>query len=80
VERIPPRRLAIYSRWCGSTLARAHARSGERIAIAAYLGNSDVFDRALADFAAAYADLNEQDHAALARAVREGRVAATEGL
>jgi uncharacterized protein (DUF2252 family) len=77
IDRILPRGLAIYGRWCGSTLARAHARSGDRIAIAAYLGNSDVFDRAVAHFAASYADLNEQDHAALARAVAEGRVTAS---
>ena len=80
LERILPRGLATYAWWCGSTLARAHARSGDRVAIAAYLGKGDLFDRALADFAAAYADVNERDHAALARAVREGRIAATEGV
>jgi hypothetical protein len=80
VERIEPSGLATHVRWCGSTLARAHARSGDRIAIAAYLGKGDVFDRAVADFAAAYADLNERDHAALARAAGGGRVAAAEGL
>ena len=61
---------------CGATLARAHARSGDRIAIAAYLGRSDRFDRALARFAESYADQNERDHAALQEAVRTGRVAA----
>ncbi|MCM2580014.1 DUF2252 domain-containing protein [Streptomyces meridianus] len=60
----------------GATLARAHARSGDRIAIAAYLGRSDRFDRALAEFAESYADQNERDHAALKEAVRTGRVAA----
>jgi uncharacterized protein (DUF2252 family) len=80
VDRIPARRLATYARWCGSTLARAHARSGDCVAIAAYLGKSDELDRALAQFAIASADLNEQDHAALARAVQEGRVTAAEGL
>jgi uncharacterized protein (DUF2252 family) len=78
--RLPTRGLATYARWCGATLARAHARSGDRVAIAAYLGKSDAFDRALADFAVAFADLNEHDHAALARAIRDGRVTATEGL
>jgi uncharacterized protein (DUF2252 family) len=78
--RMPTRGLATYARWCGATLARAHARSGDRVAIAAYLGKSDEFDRALADFAVASADLNEQDHAALARAIREGRVNAADGL
>ena len=58
------------------TLARAHARSGDRIAIAAYLGRGDAFDQALADFAAAYADQNERDHAALRQAVDDGRIAA----
>jgi uncharacterized protein (DUF2252 family) len=76
LDRIRPRGLAVYARWCGSTLARAHGRSGDRIAIAAYLGGSDVFDRAVADFAARYADLNEEDHAALTRAVRNGRIVA----
>ncbi|MEV0374532.1 DUF2252 domain-containing protein [Streptomyces sp. NPDC050636] len=61
---------------CGATLARAHARSGDRIAIAAYLGRGDVFDRALVRFAESYADQNERDHQALVDAVREGRVSA----
>jgi uncharacterized protein (DUF2252 family) len=77
--RISARGLATYARWCGSTLARAHARSGDRVAIAAYLGTSDEFDRALAHFAVASADLNEHDHAALARSIREGRVTAAGG-
>jgi uncharacterized protein (DUF2252 family) len=80
VETIRPDGLATYARWCGSTLARAHARSGDRVAIAAYLGKSDVFDRAVAAFASAYADLNERDHEALRSAVHDGRVAATEGV
>ena len=80
VDRVLPDALARYARWCGSTLARAHARSGDRIAIAAYLGRGDSFDRALADFAAAYADLTARDHAAFAEAVRAGRVSASEGL
>jgi uncharacterized protein (DUF2252 family) len=80
LEAIVPRGLELYARACGWTLARAHARSGDRIAIAAYLGKSDVFDRAIADFATAYADLNEKDHSALAVAARSGVIEATEGV
>src|SRR5712691_4043645 len=65
-----------YGQLCGWTLARAHARSGDRIAIAAYLGGADVFDRAIAGFAASYADQNERDHDALAGAVASGRIKA----
>jgi uncharacterized protein (DUF2252 family) len=65
-----------YGELCGWTLARAHARSGDRIAIAAYLGGSDVFDRAIADFASAYADQNERDHGVLAEAAASGRIVA----
>ncbi len=65
---------------CGWTLARAHARSGDRIAIAAYLGGSDVFDQAITQFAAAYADQNERDHQALVDAVASGRITAERGL
>lgn len=61
---------------CGATLARAHARSGDRIAIAAYLGRADVFDQAVARFAESYADQNERDHQALLDSVRAGRVSA----
>jgi uncharacterized protein (DUF2252 family) len=68
--------LALYARLCAWTLARAHARSGDSIAIASYLGSSDVFDRAIADFAEAYADQNERDHAALVDAVASGRITA----
>ena len=64
----------------GRTLARAHARTGDRIAIAAYVCGSDTFDRAVAEFAAGYADLNEQDHRALAQAVAAGKVSALEGV
>ncbi|HEU5004120.1 MAG TPA: DUF2252 domain-containing protein [Actinomycetota bacterium] len=67
--------LASYASVCGWVLARSHARSGDPVAIAAYLGNSDSFDRALVSFAEAYADQNERDHAALAQAVRSGRIA-----
>ena len=72
--------LEAYGRVCGWTLARAHARSGDRIAIAAYLGRGDFFDRAMASFAEAYADQNEQDYRALQGAVASGRVAAETGV
>ena len=71
--------MRAYGELCGWTLARAHARSGDRIAIAAYLGQSAVFDQAIAEFAAAYADQNERDHQALAAAVASGRVTALAG-
>jgi hypothetical protein len=61
-------------------LTGAHARSGDRIAIAAYLGSSTKFDRAVAEYAAAYADLNDKDHRALAQAAASGRVTALEGV
>ncbi len=72
--------MTLYSRICGATLARAHARSGDRIAIAAYLGGGDAFDRAIADFSSAYADQNELDYQALADAVDSGRLVAQTGL
>jgi len=68
--------MALYARLCAWTLARAHARSGDSIAIASYLGSSDVFDHAIATFAEAYADQNERDHAALVDAIATGRVKA----
>jgi hypothetical protein len=80
VEEMIPAGMQIYARWCGWTLARAHARSGDRIAIAAYLGNSAKFDNAIADFAETYADQNERDHAAMAAAVVDGRVEAQSGV
>jgi uncharacterized protein (DUF2252 family) len=75
-ESMSPSELAVYARVCGWTLARAHARSGDRVAIASYLGAKDTFDQAIADFAAAYADLSAQDHTELQAAARSGRVAA----
>jgi uncharacterized protein (DUF2252 family) len=78
-ETMGPSGLRSFGELCGATLARAHARSGDRIAIAAYLGGGDVFDRALATFAERYADQNEKDHQALVDAVRTGRVAAQAG-
>jgi uncharacterized protein (DUF2252 family) len=80
IKTITPRGLTAYAAACGWTLARAHARSGDRIAIAAYLGTNDSFDRAVADFAATYADINEQDHHELAKAVANGRLTAIEGI
>jgi len=68
--------MALYARLCAWTLARAHARSGDSIAIASYLGSSEVFDHAIATFAEAYADQNERDHAALVDAIATGRVKA----
>ena len=75
-----PKGAAIYGQTCGWTLARAHARSGDRIAIAAYLGGGDAFDRAIADFSEAYADQNERDYTKLKQAVESGTVEARTGL
>src|SRR5208282_3344534 len=80
IETMVPRGMRMYGELCGWTLARAHARSGDRIAIAAYLGGSDVFDRAITEFAAAYADQNERDHKSLLAAVASGRIAAEPDL
>ena len=75
-----PKGVTIYGQTCGWTLARAHARSGDRIAIATYLGNSDTFDRAVADFSEAYADQNQHDYESLTEAVKSGRIKAVTGL
>jgi len=75
-----PERMAGYGALCGWTLARAHARTGDRVAIASYLGNATNFDRAMLDFAEAYADQNERDYRQLVDAVRSGRIAAQPGL
>ncbi len=80
IAAMTPEGLAGYGRLCGATLARAHARSGDRIAIAAYLGSGRAFDQAILAFSDAYADQNERDYAALAAAVASRRVAATTGL
>jgi len=80
ISALIPRGMRMYGELCGWTLARAHARSGDRIAIASYLGNSDVFDKAVAQFAVAYADQNEKDHDALVQAVKSGRIAAEQGV
>ena len=79
-ESMEPIGMRDYAALCGWTLARAHARTGDRIAIAAYLGDDAVVDNALADFAEKYADQTERDHAALAAAVRDGRVTAQPGI
>ena len=75
VEEMIPSGAELYATACGETLARAHARSGDRVAISAYLGSSDRFDAAIAEFAVAYADQNERDYAAFADAVASGRLA-----
>ena len=74
-----PPAMTVYAELCGHTLAKAHARSGDAIAIAGYLGAGESFDRALASFAEAYADQNERDYRALQDAVTAGRVAAETG-
>jgi hypothetical protein len=76
IEIMVPRGMLLYGQLCGWTLARAHARSGDRIAIAAYLGSADIFDKAITRFAAAYAGQKERDHQSLADAVAAGRITA----
>ncbi len=78
VESMDPRGLTAYAEICGMTLAHAHARGGDRIAIGAYLGKGDAFDRAMAEFAEAYAEQSERDYAALRDAAREGRIEVAE--
>ena len=80
IEQMVPEGMAVYGRLCGWTLARAHARSGDRIAIAAYLGAGTTFDRAILEFARAYADQNERDYQQLVAAVKSGRIVAQTGL
>jgi hypothetical protein len=80
IESMEPTGMTEYAKLCGWTLAKAHARSGDAIAIGSYLGSSDVFDKAMARFAEAYADQNERDYAALKEAVDSGRVEAETGL
>ena len=76
VEAMDPRALSVYGQLCAATLAHAHARSGDRIAIASYLGRRDVFDRAVLTFCEAYAEQNDRDFAALQKAAATGRVTA----
>ncbi len=80
IEAMVPRDMRMYGELCGWTLARAHARSGDRIAIAAYLGGADVFDQAITQFAAAYTDQNERDYDALVAAAASGRITAARDL
>jgi hypothetical protein len=77
IEQMRPSGMRVYAGLCGWTLARAHACSGDRIALAAYLGGSTKFDEAIAEFAEIYADQNERDYAALQAAVKEGRAEAS---
>jgi uncharacterized protein (DUF2252 family) len=79
-ETMTPPGLTLYAQLCGWTLARAHARSGDPVAIAAYLGRGDAFDRAITDFAERYADQNERDYAEFTAAIKSGRLTATEGV
>ena len=80
IDAMRPSAMLTYGELCAWTLARAHAKSGDSVAIAAYLGNADVFDQAIARFASAYADQTERDYQALARAAATGRVIAQSGL
>jgi hypothetical protein len=80
VEAFNPNGMSLYARVCAWTLARAHARSGDRIALAAYLGKKDTFDQAIAAFASAYADQNERDYSVLRAAVSSGKIVAEEGV
>jgi uncharacterized protein (DUF2252 family) len=80
IEAMVPEGLVFYARICGQTLARAHARSGDPIALAAYLGKKDRFDQSITDFCERYADQNERDYQAFSEAVRSGRLQALEGL
>jgi uncharacterized protein (DUF2252 family) len=80
IETMVPKGLTVYARLCGGTLARAHARSGDRIAIASYLGKSDAFDQAIAEFSVAYADQNESDYQAMQSAITSGRLSAETGV
>ena len=80
VESMTPLGLTFYARTCGWTLARAHARSGDPVAMSAYLGDSDAFDRSVTDFADRYADQNEQDYEQFVKAIRSGRLEAREGV
>ena len=80
IEGLRPKGMAMYAQRCGWTLARAHACSGDAVAISAYLGKGRRFDEAIAVFAEAYADQNERDFAALGQAVADGRVDARPGV
>jgi len=76
VETFGRMEMEVYATWCGRALALSHARAGQPLVLGGYMGRSDTFDDAIASFAMAYADQNERDHAALARAVKQGKVKA----
>jgi uncharacterized protein (DUF2252 family) len=80
VESMTPPALTLYARICGWTLARAHARSGDPVATAACLGDSDAFDQSITDFSQRYADQNERDYQEFVTAIRSGRLEAREGI
>jgi uncharacterized protein (DUF2252 family) len=80
IESMTPKTMGLYAQMCGWTLARAHARSGNRVAIAAYLGKGDAFDRAMAEFSEAYADQNDKDFKEFKAAIKKGRLKAVTGL
>ena len=80
VEVMSPMAMTFYARMCGWTLARAHARSGDPIAIAGYLGADDTIDNAIADFSARYADQNQRDYNAFVKAIADGRIQAITGI
>jgi NAD(P)H-dependent flavin oxidoreductase YrpB (nitropropane dioxygenase family) len=80
IEAMVPFGLTSYARVCGWTLARAHARSGDPVAIAAYLGETNAFDKSITDFAERYADQNERDHQEFVNAIKSGRLKAEQGV
>jgi hypothetical protein len=80
IGQMDPESLAVYGQMCGWTLARAHARTGDRVAIAAYLGRNDSFDKAILAFSEAYAEQNQSDYQALDAAVKSGRLVAEVGV
>jgi len=79
-DQMTPQSMAVYGRLCGWTLARAHARSGDRIAIASYLGSGKAFDNAIVSFSETYADQNQRDYEALQKAAADGRIVVESGL
>ena len=80
IETLAPLGLTSYARMCDWVLARAHARSGDSVAIAAYLGDTDAFDKSIADFAERYADQNERDYTEFVNAVKTGKLEAIQGV
>jgi predicted alpha/beta hydrolase len=80
VEGMTPVAMRFYAQICGWTLARAHARSGDAIAIAEYLGPDGTFDNAIADFSAGYAEQNQRDYDAFVKAIADGRIQAVTGI